>query len=79
MRREASPWQRTGTSAPVVFLWRLCSSLKCQALDLPHVNAEVYKDSMERIFSQDWDMLVPCHGTIVCSNGKQHLRKFIVS
>lgn len=32
---------------------------------------------MARVFGQGWDMIIPCHGTIVDQNAKQVLREFI--
>jgi hypothetical protein len=32
---------------------------------------------MARLFGQDWDTIIPCHGTIVDSDAKQQLKRFI--
>ena len=38
---------------------------------------EAYRESMRRLFAQDWDMVVPCHGTIVTEDAKATLQRFV--
>lgn len=32
---------------------------------------------MDRIYGWDWDKIVPCHGTIITSGGKEALRRHL--
>ena len=32
---------------------------------------------MAKLFGLDWDMIIPCHGTIVANGAKHELKKFI--
>lgn len=36
-----------------------------------------YDAAIDRIFGWDWDSMVPCHGTVVTSGGKEILRKHL--
>eukprot|EP01023_Acetabularia_acetabulum_P054893 TRINITY_DN6259_c0_g1_i1.p1 TRINITY_DN6259_c0_g1~~TRINITY_DN6259_c0_g1_i1.p1 ORF type:complete len:258 (+),score=19.31 TRINITY_DN6259_c0_g1_i1:125-898(+) len=38
---------------------------------------EVYKSTIGRLYELDWDSIVPCHGDIVESNGKQVLKQHL--
>lgn len=32
---------------------------------------------MDRIFGLDWDRIMPCHGTVVSTGGKDALRRHL--
>mmetsp|Transcript_9707 Transcript_9707/g.29242 ORF Transcript_9707/g.29242 Transcript_9707/m.29242 type:complete len:319 (-) Transcript_9707:644-1600(-) len=36
-----------------------------------------YQAAMDRIFGWDWDKILPCHGTIITSGGKEALRRHL--
>lgn len=36
-----------------------------------------YAETMRGLFAQDWDMLVPCHGSVVAKDAKETLQRFV--
>lgn len=53
----------------------LGSSAICRMGRLMIKDREAFKQTMDRIFSWDFDSILPCHGNVVMTGGKARLRQ----